>query len=137
MKPNDNTRENAGAPQAKRSGSQKRVRIRTIPVACDDEEFLQIDDRARAVGLSRPSFLRACGLGTPGPRARRSPPVNAEALGRATAALNKAGSLLNQIARVLNSGGASLTTQECFAALAEARAAAAAIRQSLGREDKK
>jgi hypothetical protein len=113
---------------SRRSGSQKRVRQHKIPVACDDEEFVAIDGRAREVGLSRPSFLRACGLGTPGPRARRSPPVNAEALGRATAALNKVGSNLNQIAHGLNAGGFSMTLQECFAALAEARAAAAAIR---------
>ncbi len=123
-------------PPAKRSGSQKRVRLRKIPVACDDEEFLLIDGRARDVGLSRPSFLRACGLGTPGPRARRSPPVNAEALGRATAALNKVGSNLNQIAHVLNSKGTNLTAQECFAALAETRAAAAAIREIVGRKDR-
>jgi hypothetical protein len=119
----------------RRSGSQKRVRKNKIPVACDDDEFLRIDGRAREVGLSRPSFLRACGLGTPGPRARRSPPVNAEALGLATAALNKVGSNLNQIAHVLNAGG-SLTVQECFAALAETRAAAAAIRQIVGRRDR-
>jgi hypothetical protein len=123
-------------PSGKRSGSQKRVRQQKIPVACNDEEFLLIDGRAREVGLSRPSFLRACALGTPGPRARRSPPVNAEALGRATAALNKVGSNLNQIAHVLNAGGISVTTQECFAALAEARAAAAAIREIVGRKDK-
>ena len=75
-------------------------------------------------------------LGTPGPRARRSPPVNAEALGRATAALNKVGSNLNQIAHVLNAGSATLTTRECFAALAETRAAAAAIREIVGRKDR-
>jgi hypothetical protein len=132
MTANDNTLQ----PPFKRSGSQKRVRVRKIPVACDDEEFLRIDGRAREVGLSRPSFLRACGLGTPGPRARRSPPVNAEALGRATAALNKVGSNLNQIAHVLNAGGASLTTQECFAAMAEVRAALARILEILGRRDR-
>ena len=132
MTANDNTQ----APPAKRSGSQKRVRSRKIPVACDDEEFLQIDDRAREVGLSRPSFLRACGLGTPGPRARRSPTVNAEALARATAALNKVGSNLNQIAHVLNAGSANVTTRECFAALAETRAAAAAIREIVGHKDR-
>ncbi len=86
--------------------------------------------------MSLASFLRACGLGTPGPRAKRSPPVNAEALGRATAALNKVGSNLNQIAHTLNAGGAALTAQECFAALAETRAAAAAIRQIVGRKDR-
>jgi hypothetical protein len=128
--------DNPQPPPVKRSGSQKRVRLRKIPVACDDAEFLLIDERAREVGLSRPSFLRACGLGTPGPRARRSPPVNAEALGRATAALNKVGSNLNQIAHVLNSNGTSMTTRECVAALAETRAAAAAIREIVGRKDR-
>ncbi len=128
--------DNAQQPHFKRSGSQKRVRVRKIPVACDDDEFLRIDDRAREVGLSRPSFLRACGLGTPGPRARRSPPVNAEALGRATAALNKVGSNLNQVAHRLNAEDQTLTLQECFAALAEIRAAAAAIRQIVGRKDR-
>ena len=130
---------NAGVPvalQAKRSGSQRRVRELKIPVACDEAEFLQIDGKAREAGLSRPSFLRACGLGTPGPRARRTPPVNAEALGRATAALNRVGNNVNQIAHVLNAGGNSVTAQECFAALAEVRAAAAAIRRIVRREDK-
>jgi hypothetical protein len=124
------------SPPSKRSGSQKRARLHKIPVVCDDEEFVEIDSRSRAVGLTRPSFLRACGLGTPGPRARRRPPVNAETLGRATAALNKVGSNLNQIAHVLNAGGTSVTTQECFAALAEVRAAAAAIREIVGRKDR-
>src|ERR1700677_4070972 len=124
-------------PPAKRSGSQNRARLNRIPVVCDDEEFVAIDDRARAVGLSRPSFLRACGLGTPGPRARRSPPVNAEELGRATAALNKVGSNLNQIAHVLNAGGTTVTTHECFAALAEVRAAAAAIREIVGLKEQR
>lgn len=75
-------------------------------------------------------------LGTPGPRARRSPPVNAEALARATAALNKVGSNLNQIAHVLNAGGSGLTTQECFAALAEVRAALSRILEIVGRKDR-
>ena len=130
MTANDNTQ----PPLDRRSGSQKRVRSRKVPVACDDEECFKT--RPRAGGrLSLASFLRACGLGTPGPRARRSPPVNAEALGRATAALNKVGSNLNQIAHVLNAGGTSLTTRECFAALAETRAAGP-IREIVGRKDR-
>ena len=39
-------------------------------------------------------------------------------------------------ANSLNAGGAGLTTQECYAALAETRAAAAAIRQIVGRKDR-
>ena len=133
MTANDNTE----PPPMRRSGSERRQRARgAVLVRLLPDERAAVEDRAREAGLSLASFLRACGLGTPGPRARRSAPVNAEALGRATAALNKAGSLLNQIARVLNAGGASLTTQECFAALAEARAAAAAIRDAVGRKDR-
>jgi hypothetical protein len=120
----------------RRSGSQKRARQHKIPVSCDAAEFLLIDDRARTAGLSRPSFLRALALGSPGPRAKRSPPVNAEALAHATAALNKVGSNLNQIARVLNASGSTITANECFAALAQVRVAAARILEIVGRKDR-
>jgi hypothetical protein len=121
---------------AGRSGSQKRARALKIPVSCDSAEFQLIDERSRDAGLTRASYLRACALGTPGPRAQRRAPVDAEALGRATAALNRVGNNVNQIAHVLNAGGVSTTARECFAALAEVRAAAAAIRELVGRKDR-
>lgn len=129
--------DNAQPRPSKRSGSEKRRRgkgavlVRLLP-----DERAAVEAKAREVGLSNASFLRACGLGTPGPRARRSPSVDAEALGKAVAALNKVGSNLNQIAHVLNAGGSNVTTHQCFAALAETRAAAAAIRQIVGRKDR-
>jgi hypothetical protein len=123
-------------PAARRSGSQKRQRNLKIGVACDPGEFVVIDDKARTAGMSRGSFLRACALGSPGPRARRAPPINAEALAHAVAALNKAGSNLNQIARVLNASGAMSTAAESFAALAETRAAVARILEIAGRKDR-
>jgi hypothetical protein len=129
-------KDNLARANAGRSGSQRRVRTLKIPVACDEAEFLKINAKARDAGLSRPSFLRACGLGTPGPRARRSPPVNAEALGRAMASLNKIGSNLNQIAHVLNAGGAIGMAREYEKALAIVREAAAAIRDMLHRKDR-
>jgi methionine synthase I (cobalamin-dependent) len=132
MTANDNTQ----PPRYKRSGSERRQRGVPVSVRFLPDERATVEDRAREVGLSLASFLRAAVLGTPGPRARRSPPVNAEALGRATAALNKVGSNLNQIAHGLNAGGFSMTLQECFAALAEARAAAAAIREIVRRKDR-
>ncbi len=95
-----------------------------------------MEEKARLTGLSVASFLRACGLGTPGPRARRSAPVDAEALGHATAALNRVGNNVNQIAHRLNIAGSSITADECFAALAEIRAAAATIREIVGRKDR-
>lgn len=124
-------------PLSKRSGSERRQRAKgAVLVRLLPDERAAVEERAREVGLSLASFLRACGLGTPGPRAQRSPTINAEALGRATAALNKVGSNLNQIAHYLNAGGAIATAHECFAALAETRAAAAAIRQIVGRKDR-
>jgi hypothetical protein len=121
----------------KRSGSEKRQRGKgAILVRMLPDERAAVEQKARVVGLSLASFLRTCGLGTPGPRARRSPPVNAEVLARATAALNKVGSNLNQIAHVLNAGGNTVTTQQCFAALAETRAAVACILEIVGRKNR-
>ena len=131
MTANDNA-----LPIPRRRGSQKRVRQLKIPVACDAAEFLVIDDRARAAGLSRPSYLRTLALGSPGPRAKRSPPVNAEALAHATAALNKAGSNLNQIARSLNAADAKITAREYYTVLKEVRAAVMLILDIVGRKER-
>jgi hypothetical protein len=111
----------------RRSGSQKRQRNLKIPVACDPAEFIIIDDKAR---------LRTCALGSPGPRAKRSPPINAEVLARAVAALNKAGSNLNQIARILNASGAIGIATQSFAALADTQAAVTRILEVVGRKDR-
>ncbi|HEY4359730.1 MAG TPA: plasmid mobilization relaxosome protein MobC [Bryobacteraceae bacterium] len=123
-------------PTKGRSGSQKRRRQFKIGVGCDKAEFLLIDNNARTAGLSRASYLRACALGSAGPRAKRSPPVNAEALAYATAALNKAGSNLNQVARVLNAGGSPVTAREYEAVLEEVRAAVARILEIVGRKER-
>jgi hypothetical protein len=121
----------------RRSGSQKRQRNRNISVPVDHAEFLAIDGKARRSGLSRASFLRACALDTPGPRARRSPSIEIEGLARATAALNKVGSNLNQIARRLNAGGSVSLAHAAFAALTDTRAAVVTILDLVGRRDSK
>jgi hypothetical protein len=120
----------------KRSGSEKRQRGSPISVRFLPDERAELKEKACDTGLSVASFIRAAALGTPGPRARRSPPINAEALGRATAALNKVGSNINQIAHVANAGNFHRVAQECFAALAEVRAAAAKMREIAGRKDR-
>ena len=119
----------------KSSHSDKRQRNRKTDTRWNDDEYIALIDRARETGLSLNAYIRAAVLGTPGPRARRTPPVNAEALGRATAALNKVGSNVNQIAQVANGGNFHRVAQECFAALAEVRAAAAAIREIVTERD--
>jgi hypothetical protein len=59
--------------------------------------------------------------------------LNAQALAQATAALNKVGSNLNQIARVLNAGGNNITTRDCNSAINDVRAALSCILQIVGR----
>jgi len=118
---------------ARRSGSQKRRRNRHIDVCCDEAEFVIIDHKARTAGMSLASYLRNCALGSPGPRARRAPPVNAEVLAHAVAALNKVGSNLNQLARIMNSGGAIGSAKNAFAALADTRTAVTRILEIVGR----
>jgi len=116
------------------SGSEKRQRrgysIRLLP-----DEHAAIVGKARAAGMSFASYMRACALGDAGPRARRSPTLNAELLAYAVAALNKIGSNLNQIARILNAGRAA-GARESVEALNETRAAIARILEIVGRKDR-
>jgi hypothetical protein len=123
-------------PIHKRSGSQKRQRKQAVKTALNDEEMAQVEEKAQACGLSLSSYGRAAMLGTPGPRAQRMPHVNAEVMGRATAALNKIGNVVNQMAHVLNAGGSIAFGNECAVTLAEIRAAARAIREATGRKDR-
>ena len=90
---------------------------------------------AQTTGLTKGGYIRALVLGCPGPRSQRAPSVNALALAKATAALNRVGNNLNQAVRLLNAGGASLTTKEYLSAVREVRAALAGILQIVGRED--
>jgi hypothetical protein len=123
------------APVPARSGSQKRQRVKSLQIAMTPEELIVIRERAAESGLSPSSYGRAVLLGTPGPRARRSPPLNAELLAHAVAQLNKAGSNLNQIARILNSGQA-VGSREAVEALTDTRAAIVRILDIVGRRDR-
>lgn len=69
-----------------------------------DGERARLEAKAATAGLSVASFLRAAALGDAGPRARRAPTIEKQALGAAIAELNKIGSNINQIARALNRG---------------------------------
>jgi hypothetical protein len=121
--------------QNKPNRGAKGGRIRVVASRVSPEEYAALGLKAREAGLSIGSYVRATGLGAPGPRARRSPPVNAELLAHAVAQLNKVGSNLNQIAHVLNAGHA-VGAKEALAALAETRAAVACILKIVGRTDR-
>lgn len=122
----------SGAALVRRSGSEKRQRSAPVSVRFLDDERAIAKARAAEAGLSLASYLRAAGIGDPGIRAQRAPTVNAEAIAHATAALNKVGSNLNQIARVLNAGQAA-GSAETLQAVAEVREILALFREAAGR----
>ena len=94
------------------------------------EERTTLETRATGAGLSVASYLRTAALGTSGPRARRRPTIDREALMTATAELNRVGNNLNQLARAINQGR---DADELAETLAELRATATAIREALQR----
>lgn len=108
------------------SGSQKRVRRRSIQVFLTEEEYAAVMQQVDASGLSKSSYGRKALRGRAGERAQRRPSVDRVLLAHAIAELNKVGSNLNQIARVLNTYGVNdMTGMEVMAAVAETRAAVA------------
>jgi hypothetical protein len=115
-----------------RSGSQRRQRNRSLQIAMTPEEFIVARERAAEAGLSPSSYGRTLLLGSSGPRARRSPPLNAELLAHAIGQLNRVGSNLNQIARALNAAQA-VGTKDALETLADTRAAVGRILDIVGR----
>jgi hypothetical protein len=113
-----------------RHGSEKRQRNLEPKMRCTPGEHAQLVSAAERAGLTVAAFMRHQCLGTPGPRAARRPPVERLALAKLLAQLGKVGSNLNQIARVLNSGGDTPAGIE--ETLQEVRAAAVGIREMLG-----
>jgi hypothetical protein len=104
----------------KKGRSENRRRPHSVTVRFDEKEFPDLESRAEKAGLSKAAYLRSCGLGDAGPRARRSPTVERRLAAQAIAELNKAGSNLNQIARAVN--------MAAFPAKAEVKDAAEAVK---------
>jgi hypothetical protein len=113
--------------------TERRQRNRKVDTRWDDLEYASLVAAAQATGLTRAAYIRALVLGNAGPRSQRAPSFEAHALAHATAALNKIGSNLNQIARALNAAGADVTTRECVIVLGEVRTAVACVLDIAGR----
>jgi hypothetical protein len=113
-----------------RSGTETRQRSLVGRMRCTPSEYAQLEAAAEQAGLTVGAFMRRQCLGTPGPRATRRPPVERAALAQLLAQLGKCGSNLNQIARVLNSGGD--TPDGITDAIADFRAVSAEIMRALG-----
>jgi hypothetical protein len=116
-----------------RSGSEKRQRVSAVRVRLLPSERAVVEDKAAEAGMSMASYVRAAMLGDPGIRAKRAPTLNAVLLAQAVAALNKAGSNLNQIAHHLNAGHAA-GSAETVQTLHETRAAVLQIIALTGRK---
>ena len=125
----------SAAPPLKQSGSENRQRNRKTDTRWDDAEYSILSERAKETGLSRNAYIRAVVTGTPGPRAQRAPHVNAVELGKAAAALNKAGNLLNQIAHPLNAGR-SVFARDYNLAVEKTLEALDRILEIVGRKDR-
>lgn len=117
----------------KASGSETRRKglIKNFRVTAAEEQTIK--HAAERVGLTVGSYIRSRVLEKPTTRAMRRPPVEVQTLSILQASLNKAGGLLNQIARKLNSGD-RLALDEIQAALAQHRQILAAIITTLGRQ---
>lgn len=114
--------------------SERRQRVYKVDTRWDEIEYIALLAAAEATGLTRGGYIRALVTGCAGERALRVPSFDARALGAATVALNRVGNNINQIATVLNSGGATVTARECVSVLGDVRAAVACILDIVGRE---
>ena len=123
-------------PPAKRSGSQRRERCKKLEIALTPDEYASVKARAVAAGLSASAWGYAVIFGSPAPRAQRTPHIHAEVIARATAQINKLGNNFNQIAHVLNAGGAIGMAQKYLDALGDIRQTLRAIREAVGRKDR-
>jgi hypothetical protein len=115
----------------KRSGSENRQRGGFIGFRATAAERAELDALAERAGLSLSSYVRGCALSAPTTRAVRRPTVERAALSQILAQLGKCGSNLNQIARVLNSGGDE--PYDIADAVAEFRAACGAVMGAMGK----
>lgn len=119
---------------------EKRQRNNKTDTRWDDAEYAALTQKAQAAALSRNGYIRASALGTPGPRARRAPHVNAVELAEATAALNKVGNLLNQIAHAVNTallaGQPIVLPDGCAAAIEKTIEALDRILEITGHKDR-
>ncbi len=87
------------------SGSNSRKRTKQCLVRFTDEEFAAVSAKADRAGYTLAAILREAALGTPGPRARRRPPIDHQALRQLLGECNRIGNNVNQIARHLNTTG--------------------------------
>jgi len=120
-------------PKPSRRGTETRKKSRAVTVRFGEAEFLDLDERADAAGVTLPSYIRQ--LTVPDAkretRTTRRPPIEKGLAAKILAQLGKVGSNVNQIARAANMGADE--GPEWAAAREEVCEAARAVMQALGR----
>ena len=109
------------------------ARGKFVAVRCSDTEYAALTLAAVRSGLSVGAFLRAVGLGTPGPRAVHRAPAGREEFARILGQLGKLGSNVNQLAHAANAGGAVIASDELTRIADEVREMRDAVMKALGR----
>lgn len=129
--PPQGPRRTGAAKVAAVSSSQTRQRAKVLQARCTPEEFAKAAADARTAGLSVSGYMRSLLAGEVTSHTRRAkPPPEIKALAILLGQLGKAGSNLNQLAR-LGNRGQPIPLPELMETLAAVRAAAEKVRQAL------
>jgi hypothetical protein len=115
-----------------RSGSETRKRKPIVGFRASEAELAEIQKYADRAGLTVSSYLRSRALAKPTTRAVRRPPVATAQLARLLGLLGSAGGALQRIAQRLHDRETT-TAEEIATAIADFRATASAILQTLGK----
>ena len=131
----------ASAPAPERTApwrGRKRVeeaRGQFVAVRCTAAEHAALTEAAAKAGLSVGAYLRAAGLGSAGPRAKRRPTVERADLARALGLIGLYGSNLNQLARAANTNGETPKETALVEIARHVRDMRQMLRRALGRGD--
>ena len=114
----------------KRSGSEKRQRVKPISVRVNDDERAQIEANAAAADLCPSAYLRVAGTGKKRPHERRRPTPDMTLLAQAMAQVGRIGGNLAQFLKLANRGEI-IAANDLDAAVEEARAFIADAQKAL------
>ncbi len=107
---------------------------RFIAVRCTDAEHAALTAKAATAGLSVGAYIRSVGLGSAGPRARRRPPIEREAIALLLGQVGRVGSNVNQLAKAMNTHGNLLAWGELTRAIDDIAAIRAELMRALGKD---
>ncbi len=105
-----------------------------VAVRCTGDDHAKLTELAARAGLSVGAYLRTMGLGDAGPRARRRPPLEREAIAELLGRVGRVGSNVNQLTKLAHTTGNPPTSSELARMADDIAAIRAALMNALGRE---